>query len=726
MRSPCLAVACFVLVFFAQSVRAGECFFEWLGPDGGNWDDSNSWDLVAGSIFDCETVPEEEDDIAIVAESHLIIQEKTVLPLEAIDLRFATISNANTIRLLGGDSSIWWSGDFSGTGTVEIGQPGSVVPPSPALVLGGSGNRSLLLGQTLINYRSIDMWKSVYLDSLSSIRNEGLFEVRGGADFWETTSGASGAGSFENLGTFLKSGIGTTTIVEGPFINAGDIVVQGGVLRFANAFSHDPATGSLLVESGATVQFASTTGTAVLPDGLVIEGAGTTSFDGGASIHVPGNTTIETPLVIDVSTTQIAVDGTLTTVGDLEWRRGRFTGTGTTVVENALAVTGNSQAYILDGHTFVTRGATAITSSIELDSLSTLRNEGVFDVQDSSDFPGTTLGAMGVGTFENLGTFLKSGRSTTQFDGPFVNSGDIVVQAGDLEFSGGFTQVGGQLVLESGEVSTGVPSVALEVSTGLLAGSGVVGSDLVVGGTIAPGLSAGTIHIEGDASFGGASTFHVEVGGLTPGTEHDAVLVDDKATLGGSLQVELIDNFGPSILPTDSFQILASGTQVIGEFGNVSNGERVFSSDGDSFVVEYDTLSVQLINFRSGEPTAFFLFSGTGAGGTVSLLIEGELVLIATSAGESSVSVVARLASEIGANSPLRDAGVVATVDGSELQLNSAITVDDLQIQDWGLGVQSSPEVPGLSNGWLAVLVFSLAARGVASIGGRRLGRTRS
>lgn len=79
-----------------------------------------------------------------------------------------------------------------------------------------------------------------------------------------------------------------------------------------------------------------------------------------------------------------------------------------------------------------------------------------------------------------------------------------------------------------------------------------------------------------------------------------------------------------------------------------------------------------------------FQLSGVAQGdGQVSLTIEGELIVVVTTNGQTAADVIAALVAEINANATLQAAGVTAEADGERLVTNGDIT--DASITDSGL-----------------------------------------
>jgi hypothetical protein len=79
---------------------------------------------------------------------------------------------------------------------------------------------------------------------------------------------------------------------------------------------------------------------------------------------------------------------------------------------------------------------------------------------------------------------------------------------------------------------------------------------------------------------------------------------------------------------------------------------------------------------------------GTALGGSVEMLIEGELIEVTTLSGESPAQVASSLAIAILANSALASLGVTATVFGETLVVGGSI--ESVVISDSGL----APAVP--------------------------------
>ncbi|MBA3482427.1 MAG: hypothetical protein H0T51_11480, partial [Pirellulales bacterium] len=109
------------------------------------------------------------------------------------------------------------------------------------------------------------------------------------------------------------------------------------------------------------------------------------------------------------------------------------------------------------------------------------------------------------------------------------------------------------------------------------------------GGVIAPGNSAGKLNVTGNYTQTTSSRLQIEIGGVTPATQHDILDITGSAALGGNLELFVINGFAP--LPSDTFTILEAST-ITGAFSNVANGQRRATGDGlGSFLVHYGPAS---------------------------------------------------------------------------------------------------------------------------------------
>ncbi len=122
--------------------------------------------------------------------------------------------------------------------------------------------------------------------------------------------------------------------------------------------------------------------------------------------------------------------------------------------------------------------------------------------------------------------------STLEFNNRLFLNGNTHTKTGD-----------GTLVV-SNTLNTG--GGTLDCQAGTCSGSGNIAGDLNnTGGTVAPGNSPGILTIDGNYTQGAGGTLALEIGGATPGEEHDKLVVNGAADINGNVTVELTGGFDP-------------------------------------------------------------------------------------------------------------------------------------------------------------------------------------
>jgi hypothetical protein len=100
--------------------------------------------------------------------------------------------------------------------------------------------------------------------------------------------------------------------------------------------------------------------------------------------------------------------------------------------------------------------------------------------------------------------------------------------------------------------------------------AGTIPGDVINDGVVAPGSSAGGIHISGAYTQTDSGTMEIELGGLVAGSEYDQLTIGGSATLTGTLAITLIDAFVPAL--NDAFTIMTFGSRS-GIFNTVSGAD---------------------------------------------------------------------------------------------------------------------------------------------------------
>jgi len=175
----------------------------------------------------------------------------------------------------------------------------------------------------------------------------------------------------------------------------------------------------------------------------------------------------------------------------------------------------------------------------------------------------------------------KLGTSSVTLGGNNTFGGPLVVSGGEVRLSDSAAAIAGaesvsveasaKLVLEDGMIVTNTLSVAtpsaFEFLGGRLSAINVIGDIENNGGTFAPGASPALTIVNGSYSqFSGV--LEIELGGEEAGSEFDRLEIDGSASLGGVLQVVLVDDFEPQ--PGQTFEFLTADGGVSEAFVDIA------------------------------------------------------------------------------------------------------------------------------------------------------------
>lgn len=105
------------------------------------------------------------------------------------------------------------------------------------------------------------------------------------------------------------------------------------------------------------------------------------------------------------------------------------------------------------------------------------------------------------------------------------------------------------------------------------------GQASITGGTMSLILGGSASQLD-DLSVGGTGALDLQLGGYTQGVTYDLLDVNDVASLGGTLEVDLVNGFMPSI--GDQFTVITAGGGVTGAFANLTSDDP-----GLNYTVDY-------------------------------------------------------------------------------------------------------------------------------------------
>jgi 2-hydroxy-3-keto-5-methylthiopentenyl-1-phosphate phosphatase len=363
-----------------------------------------------------------------------------------------------------------------------------------------------------------------------------------------------GSGSFTNQAVTTMLNNTTTKFINVPLTNLGSFTARGANLQFNN---------SVVNEAGATLT--------LLTDNSIF----TTALALGVGMTNRGRIELKNATSVSASDVRVALATT----------SGTLVNEPSGVIEALKTGTNNPAIHIYH-----------LTTQLD--------NRGVinFTVPAAADQRINKAGAnhLSSGAINVTGT---AGLIITPF-ASFTNSGQINATTAAISITSGTTLT-----------NTGTMAVAGGLSLGSIAnvfGVGAIGGNVsVTSSAVRPGLSPGVLNVSGNYTQNSASSFNVELGGLTPGTGHDQLNVAGVATLAGTLNVSLVGGFMPS--PGDTFTVMTFASQS-GTFSTV-NG---LSLGGGMFLrAVYNPNDLTLVAYSSASavnihPTTLAVAEGGG------------------------------------------------------------------------------------------------------------------
>lgn len=331
-----------------------------------------------------------------------------------------------------------------------------------------------------------------------------------------------------SFGTETKVNFNSSAVINGPLSMNGVSWVSSGDLNVSGLFS---MTNSRLDGSG----------------NLTLKGAGDAS---NSSISNGKNFTIYSRFA--------ATDCT-------------FTGSGLFRIATSASLTfqSNSTAVAPPGNIIdrdFSNAGTVLWSSGNLvvnETFSNLKGATI-EIQSNGGLSGKAVNSF----FTNTGTLKRTGlRGRSALDIPYTSTGTMQVETGILEFDQGFQQTAGECSLNGGSIVT---RTGLKVSGGVLNGTGLITGDVVLdGGSFKPGHSPGSIVINGNYTQTANGSLDLELGGITPGTGYDQLIVNGTANLAGTLNILPYGGFAP--VEGSNFELL-DYYSLLGNFTTINNG----------------------------------------------------------------------------------------------------------------------------------------------------------
>ena len=500
-----------------------------------------------------------------------------------------------------GSLTISAASSYTGLTTVSAGD--IIVTHADALGVTGSGT-------TVASGAAV-----VVVSGITTNSNESITVAGGGTNFGGALRGGTGGGTWAgtvNLGASARLGAAATSTltVTGSIVNGagslaqisgdggtgvivinpttsnsytGNTEIIRGILRLGKTDAL-PTTTRLDVDFANNVAEASTFDMAGFNQTIAaLQDTATTSINGKVTNSVVGTSTLTVNQSVDTNFGSVIEDG---------------------AVNQFVALTKSGSGNLtLSGSNTHTGGTNVNAGTLTLGhATNTLANTGAVNVNGGTLALGTntdTVGSVtltsgiisgsGAGRLTGTGSAydVRSGTISAKLGGTVgltkTTAGTVTISSDNS--SGGYTGAtavnGGTLIID-GNISTSVTTVASGATIG---GSGTTGALTVQsGGFITPGNSAGILTVNGN--YAQAGLYTAEINGLTPGTQHDQIVVTGAVDItGGTLSTLFTGSYSLNnilfILTNDSSDLIT------GTFSGLAQDAIVTSYGGFDWKISY-------------------------------------------------------------------------------------------------------------------------------------------
>lgn len=318
-------------------------------------------------------------------------------------------------------------------------------------------------------------------------------------------------GGVDVRGTMTLSALGSTLTAQGV------VVQQGGDLTATIAGG--PGTHVVVRDAGSTLSTYNTvdyeiggtaTGTGKLQS-LAVENGGVVTFGRNASIA------------------PTATSGFTLNQGTVNAQQ--FTSGGAVVIGGSGAINArySGPSAIIPGGALTIGDPTASTGFSTTGAISTLGHTLTLRDSNQAELGATTT--LGLGA--TPGTLVA-------VNGLTLGAGETLTGFGLVDTQNSLTNA-----VQNGGSITGTGTATPLTFAGYVTGDGAVGN-VVFNGTYSPGATTVKLDV-GAIQFGPSSTLLMQLGGLTPGSQHDQLLLGRPLVAGGTLRVDEINLFAPTL-----------------------------------------------------------------------------------------------------------------------------------------------------------------------------------
>ena len=508
------------------------------------------------------------------------------------------LNNAGTINANQSNSlTLQTSSGLTNSGTIEATNGATLTVQNDTVGTTNTGTMQATTGGTLVLQGNTINNASGTIQAAgsgSSVSLNGGVTITGGT--LTTSSGGTIVGNTATLngvtitGSYAVPNGGQTTL-EGTINNSGAISLNASsccnpllLIGSSNVTLSGGGTVTLSNNGGNYIQ--GTASTNVLTNQETIQGSGNIG-NGNMGLINKGTITVNqsNTLTIDPSTKGFRNLGTLQVNAS-----------------DTLDVTGPANSFLNFKSTAntLTGGTYKVTGTLEIDNINIVNNAANITLTGASSRIIDQSSADGLRNFATnatSGSFtLASGRSLTT-PGNFINNGSVKASTGTTFTVGGtgiYTQSGTKA--KTTVDGTLAASGGIDINGGSIFGNGgTLSGNVSSSGTLNIGdaiKKAGKESITGGYTQASAGILDIDIGGLTAGTKYDQLNITGAASLNGTMNLDLISGFTPTIGETFDIMNFASLTGMFATVNGVSiNGSEHFSVVYNSTNVTLDVVS---------------------------------------------------------------------------------------------------------------------------------------
>lgn len=508
-----------------------------IGVFGGNLTNTNNTIQGAGHIGNTQMVLNNQGTINanIAAGNHLVVDPNV------------TETNTGTMEATNGGTLELQVANYANKGgTIQaVGAPSMVILGPDTSFSGGTFTTS---GGGIIGVTTTSGQHAATLEGMTDVvTNAGTFEVFDGAALVLD-------GTINNTGTILLNGVNSSTLLDVSGPNHAATLTGKGTVMMSNSVNNVIGVfGGGLTNMNNTIEGAGHIGNTqagVNNKGKIIANQPTALIIDAAGFSNPGTLIANKSSLLDITGPFSNFAGT-TLTGGTYMVSGTLQFNGANIANDAakITLTGPSSAIVDQAANDGLRNFAAITSK---------------------------------------GSLTLHSKKALVTPGDFSNAGKLTLATGTKFTTGGaYTQTGGTTTVDG----TLTAPAGTTISGGKVFGKGTIASTVVSSGAFTAGdsptktgkLSPSTYTQNANGSL------NIAIGGLTAGTQYGQLAVANGASLNGTLNLTLINNFLPAI--GNTFTILTTSARS-GQFATV-NGLSI--NGGEHFQISYGATSVTLM-----------------------------------------------------------------------------------------------------------------------------------